>query len=207
MITGLAATKGDISAEAARVNGEFDKVSTHINSLGSGINNQISDLEEEISGYSTTAAENSDDIDILQSWAQGAETRITTVEAHNSPPEGYLTGTVGNYTLHAKCNAAGNFTANVHLVYSPGVVVSNTTYDDALATFYGGINWTTANTTVYVSTLTYNSTAWLVSQVWFNIGTFEMAANNETAVAIPFLGLNSTYAPNFVYVEVWPVLK
>jgi hypothetical protein len=202
MITGMAATKGDISAEAARVNGEFDKVSTHINSLGSGINDQISDLEEEITGYGATADENNDAIEVLQTWSQGAEGRIAQIETQNSPAEGYLTGTFGNYTLHAKCKEAGNFTANVHLVYSLPLWIDggNITIEEVLAVFSPPLDWVTP-------TIAYNGTVWTVTEVAFNIGTFAMAANNETAVSILFGGLNSTYAPDFAYVEVWPIMK
>ena len=157
------------------------------------------------------------DVGTLQTSLGLAQTKILNLEAQlalvaGSPPEGYLTGTfansTGNYTLHAKCSEAGNFTANINLVYSAPVSLGNATaYDDAMQVFYGSINWTAANTTVYVPTLAYNSTTWGVSKVQFNIGTFGLAANNETTIPVLFGGLNATYAPDFSYVEIWPVLQ
>ena len=155
-----------------------------------------------------SALETRQDIDHAKIIEHGQT--LTTLTG--SPPEGYLTGTfansTGNYTLHAKCSEAGNFTANINLVYAAPVYVGNTTnYDEAVSAFYAGINWTATNTMVYVPTLTYNSTAWGVSKVQFNIGTFALAANNETPIPVVFGGLNATYAPNFAYVEVYPILR
>jgi hypothetical protein len=149
----------------------------------------------------------------IKTRMDSAEMGITTLQqAMGSPPEGYLTGTfgnsTGNYTLHAKCSEAGNFTANINLVYSAPVSLGNTTtYDGAMQVFYGSVNWTAANTTVYVPTLAYNSTAWRVSKVQFSIGVFPLTANNETAIPVVFSGLNATYEPNFAYVEIYPALK
>jgi len=215
MILTLSPSKGDYNAAVAHYDGEFVRLGASINTWGTGLTNQIGDVEADVQNQATTlltvgmkAADNEADIETLQTWANDAEARITTVEAQNSPPEGYLTGAVGNYTLHTRCSVAGNFTANIHLVYSPPVSVGNaTTQDEALQVFYGGIDWAAPMVKNYVCTLTYNSTVWGISQVWFNIGTFAMAANNETAVDIIFSGLNSTYDPDFAYVEVWPVLK
>ena len=157
------------------------------------------------------------DVGALQTSLGLAQTKILGLEAQlalvtGSPPEGYLTGTfansTGNYTLHAKCSEAGNFTANINLVYAAPVYVGNATnYDEAIGAFYAGINWTAANTTVYVPTLAYNSTAWGVSKVQFNIDAFALVANNETAIPVLFGGLNATYEPDFVYVDIWPILK
>ena len=216
MVPSLAPSKSLYATDIARLDGGIAGIGTHINTLGTDLTNQIGDLESDVQSHNTTldtigkkAAGNSADIDSLQTRADDTETKITILEAEEgSPPEGYLTGTMDNYTLHAKSSEAGNFTANVHLVYSPPVSVGNaTTQDEALQAFYGSITWTALTIRDYVPTLTYNSTAWHVSQVWFNIGTFTMAANNETAVAVKFGGLNSTYEPDFSYVEVWPVLQ
>ena len=154
-----------------------------------------------------SALETRQDIDHAKIIEHGQT--LTTLTG--SPPEGYLTGTfansTGNYTLHTRCDTAGNYTANINLVYLAPVIVGNTTQEDALQTFYGSVNWTATNTMVYVPTLTYNSTAWGVSKVQFNIGTFALAANNETPIPVVFGGLNATYAPNFAYVEVYPILR
>ena len=165
-------------------------------------------VKGEVSIISNTTAENSDDIETLQSWAEDAEDRITTVETLNSPPEGYLTGTVGNYTLHAKAREVGNYTANVNLVYSTPVSAGNaTTYDGTLQAFYASVNWSASLVPDYVCSLTCDNTTWGISKVFFSIGTFALEADIEKTIAVPFGGLNSTYEPDFAYVEVYPVLR
>ena len=210
-----AVSKGEFDAAVVALEGEDARASASINTLGTSLTDRMDDVEAAaetatttVGTISVTTTENCDDIDVLQAWAEGADGRIATVEAENSPPEGYLTAnSTGNYTLHAECSEAGNFTANVHLMYAAPIYVGNTTtYDEAIGAFYAGINWTLANRD-YIPVVTSNGTDWGVAQVWFNIGTFALAANNVTAVPILFGGLNSTYAPDFAYVEVWPVLK
>ena len=215
MIPSLAPSKDVYNADITALQTEMVQAGASINTWGTGLTDRIADVEEntntnmgqlEILGIRTT--DNNNAIGTLETWANGADDRIAAVEAQNSPPEGYLTGTFSSYTLHAKCRESGNFTANVYLVYSPPVSAGNaTTQDEALQSFYGGIDWAATTVRNYVCTLTYNSTTWHISQVWFNIGTFTMAANNETAVAVNFGGLSSAYEPDFAYVEVWPVLK
>jgi len=214
MVTAQAATKADLAAEVAAREGLDARASASINKVGSDLTDRLDDVEasaetatDEVAILSVTAIGNSDAIDAIQIWKDVTDARLTTVEAENSPPEGYLTGTVGNYTLHAECSEAGNFTANVHLVYAAPVYVGNTTTcDGTISTFYAGINWTMANRD-YIPVVTYNGTDWGVSQVWFNLGTFALVADTEAAIPVLFSGLNSTYVPNFAYVEVWPVLK
>jgi len=124
---------------------------------------------------------------------------------HASPPECYLTGNLstGNLTLHAWASEVGNYTANVHLVFS-GIAAGNTTQDDAVAAFYGSVNWTTVNR-AYVPTVAFNGTDWQVCQVAFSIGTFELTANNETAIPVLFGGLN--YTADFAYAEIYRVTQ
>jgi len=213
-ITSLNAWAGNLSLNHTTLCLNFTALSTALANLGANATGLIGNLAGNLTALtgqvdtiSTTTTTNDHDINALQDWQDTTEPRITVLESQNSPPKGYLTGTLGHYTLHAKCNEAGNFTANVHLVYSPPLSVGNgTTQDQAVSAFYGSINWGLANRD-YVPTLTYNGSAWGVSQVWFNIGTFAMAANNETAIDIIFSGLTGAYSPDFAYVEVWPVLK
>ena len=207
MIPALAPGKGAYNAAITGLQADMAQASASINTLGTNLNTRMDTLEGDTEGFASRINANSDDIGTLQGWKDLTDPRITVLESQNSPPEGYLTGNLGNYTLYAKCNEAGNFTANVHLVYVPAVTVGNTTYEDALTTFYGSINWTAPAVKAYVPTLTYNSTAWQVSQTWFNIGTFALTANNETAIDIIFSGLGSAYNATFSYVEVWPILN
>jgi len=152
-----------------------------------------------------SALETRQDIDHAKIVEHGQT--LTTLTG--SPPEGYLTGTfansTGNYTLHARCSEAGNFTANVHLFYSRAFGF-NGTYEEAQQYFYSGINWT-QGTPWYRTVITYNSTDWHLSELWWNIGVFALTANNETTIPVVFGGLNATYAPDFAYVDIWPVLQ
>jgi hypothetical protein len=135
------------------------------------------------------------------------ESRVSTVEGELlglNLTEVYLAGTFGNYTLYAKSSETGNFTAKVHLMYSRAFGY-NGTYEDAQQYFYSGINWT-QGTPSYATVITFNGTAWNLGELWWNIGVFPLTANNETAFNITCAGLNSTYAPDFSYVEIWPVM-
>jgi len=170
-----------------------------------GALDEIGNLSEDVEDYAS-------DINTLTSRINDADSRINAAmndleELVCSPPDAYLSGTFGNYTLHSKASKAGNFTANIHLVYvSPLVAGNATTRDEAMQTFYGSINWTVPFLRDYICTPTYNGAAWGISQVSFNIGTFAMVANTEKTVGIEFGGLNSSYEPDFAYVEVYPIL-
>jgi len=170
-----------------------------------GALDEIGNLSEDVEDYAG-------DINTLTSRINDADSRINAAmndlgELVCSPPDAYLSGTFGNYTLHLKASKAGNFTANVHLAYSSPVSVGNaTTQDEALRAFYGSINWTSPFLRDYICTLTYNRTVWEVSRVSFNIGTFALVAGTEKTLSIKFGGLNSSYEPDFVYVEVYPIL-
>jgi len=212
ILLGVAVTKGPYNEDMAAVRGNVAGLGAKVNVLSANVTtiagyiNSILALgplatKAQVDSAASKATANAGSISTLQTRMSGAEARITAVEADNTL-EVYLTGTSGNYTLHAKSSDAGNFTANVNLVYADPVSAGNaTTYDEAIQAFYGSINWTASAVPDYACTLTYNSTAWGVSQVWFNIGTFSLAANNETTVGIAFGG------PDFSYVEVFPVLK
>ena len=219
MIHELAPSKSTHNADMTRLDGEMSAMTNHV----VGLTNDVEDIvalgplatEDDLVTIGNQTVGNAFNISALQTRVGTAEDRIQEAREDianlpSSPPEGYLTGTFGNYTLHAKCSTAGNFTANINLVYSTPISVGNaTTQDEVLDAFYSSINWAATSVPDYVCDLTCNENAstWGISQVWFNIGTFELVANTEKAVAIPFGGLNSTYEPGFAYVEVFPVLK
>jgi len=164
----------------------------------------------QIQGISNKIANQTGNITSLNSRINGNEERINAVVADLedivcSPPEGYLTGTFGDYSLHVRTSEACDFTANVHLVYSRAFGY-NGTYEDAMQYFYSGINWA-KGTPSYATVVTFNGTAWRIREIWFNIGTFSLAVHGEMTIDITHLGLNSTYEPDFAYVEVYPVLK
>ena len=167
--------------------------------------------DDDINTLNSTIADHTDDIGTLKSRMNEADGRINAIANDIgtlvcSPPDAYLSGTFGNYALHIKSNNAGNFTANVHLVYAPPIAMGNaTTQDEAISTFYTGINWTGELARNYVPTVAYNGTAWEISEVSFNIGNFYLEAKVEALVAVIFSGLKQE--PNFSYAEVYPVLK
>ena len=219
MIHELAPSKSAHNADMTRLDGEMSAMTNHVVGLTDDVDGIVAlgplATEDELVTIGNQTAGNAFNISALQTRVGTAEDRIQEAREDianllGSPPEGYLTGTFGNYTLHAKCSTAGNYTANVNLVYSTPINVGNaTTQDEVLSLFCSSINWAAASVPDYICDITYsgNATSWGISRVWWNIGTFKLVANTEKAVAITFGGLNSTYEPDFAYVEVFPVLK
>lgn len=100
MILQLATSKGAYDATILGLEGDIARAGASINTLGTTLNTRMDSVEAiadnatgTVSIISVATTENSNAIEILRGWTEGAEIRITTVEAHNSPPEGYLTGT------------------------------------------------------------------------------------------------------------------
>jgi len=206
-----------ILTAAVPSNADIDRIDTNIATI-SGILYPISEMgtlatEAQLQGISNKIADHTGNITYLDNRADSTEEQINAVVADLedivcSPPEGYLTGTFGNYVLHVRTNEACDFTADIHLAYSTPKAVGNaTTYDQAVQAFYASINWTGPAVQDYFCDITYNGTAWGISQVWFNVGTFSLTVHGEMAIDITFSGLNSTYEPDFSYAEVYPVLK
>jgi len=117
-----------------------------------------------------------------------------------TPPEAYVSGPFGDYTLHLRSPESGNFTAYVHMVYCPSVG-NATNYTAAVAGFYAGVNWTEPGVWNYLCAAGFNGTAWGINEVWFNAGTFWLEADKELAHPVSCPGLNSTWVPAAVYVE------
>jgi len=168
--------------------------------------------DKDIDSLNSTIADHAGHISTLKSRMNNADSRINALANDIdklmicSPPDAYLTGAFGNYTLHIESNKAGNFTANVHLVYSPPIAVGNaTTQDEAINKFYASINWTVPTIRTYVPSASYNGTAWGINKVSFNIGAFNLGANTKTDIDIIFGGLPSVYDPSFAYVDIYPV--
>jgi len=217
-----APTKGEYNTDMVRIDNDLVTMGAYVADMDTELTDLTGDVgeletgattrQEQLDGVSNTVALHTGSINSTKKRVTTIEGKITTIEDElatvGSPPEGYLTGTYGNYTLHAKASDAGNFTANIHLVYSTPIAVGNgTTYNQAVQAFCDDIDWVAANTTKYACTVIYTGTAWGVSQVWFNIGTFSLEEGTEKAISIKFGGLNSTYEPDFAYVEVYPALK
>lgn len=209
----LGVPKGTYNADMTRMEQGITTLGSKVADHDTDITDLVNDLAattEQYSGVANTIVLHTGNITSLGGRLDTAESDITTIEGElaiaGSPPEGYLIGTAGNYTLHAKANSAGNYTANVHLVFAPPISAGNaTTQDDAVATFYGSVNWIAANVKAYIPVASYNGTNWGISQVWWNIGTFALVADNATDVSVLYGGLNST--PIFAYVEIYPAFK
>jgi hypothetical protein len=166
--------------------------------------------DDDLNTLNGTVADHTSDIGYLNSRINDTDGRINAITNDLeglvcSPPDAYLTGIFGNYTLHIKSSKAGNFTANVNLIYSTPIVVGNaTTHCGAISAFYASINWTAPNVQGYVPTVAYNGAAWGITKVSLNIGTFALAAGAETTIDIILSGLNSTYKPSFAYIDIYP---
>lgn len=174
-----------------------------LDSFSENVTNKFNNQARTINGLSTRMGNAENKLNVAREDITTIQGDLTELAC--TPPEGYLTGTFGNYTLHAKSNESGNFTANVHLLYSLGVGDA-ANYTAALDGFYAGVNWS-VNATIpsYVPIAAFNRTAWGINEIWWNVGVFELVANNETAIPVTCAGLNSTWDPSYAYVEVWPV--
>ena len=218
IISAVIASQTGVSQGA--YNEEMAQMAQSIATQGSEIasnDGDISDLHEDFGtineqygGVANTVALHTGSINSTTARVGTLEGEVTDIQtelaAVCSPPEAYLTGTVGNYTIHAEASEVGNYTANAHLVFSPMIAVGNaTTYSEAVANFTATINYTAANVKAYVPIAVYDGTAWGISQVWWNIGTFALTADTEKAIAVLFGGLADT--PSFAYVEIYPALK
>lgn len=201
-------TKGQYNADMTRME-------QGITTLGSKVADNTADIgtiTEQYGDIANTVAWHTNSIESQGDRLSATEGDITTIKTElatvGSSPEGYLTSNFasGNLTLHTRASEAGNYTANVHLVFAPLISAGNaTTYDEAVAAFYGSVNWTMDNIKAYIPVVSYNGTSWATSQVWWNIGTFALAADTDTDISVLFGGLAST--PSFAYVEIYPALE
>jgi hypothetical protein len=190
-------SKDSISANAQDIGALHTTVNSVVGQLG--LKASQADLE-----LKANQADLDDVINVIGSQAGDINSlgdRVAALETINcSLPEAYLTGTFGNYTLHVS-GEPGNYTAIVHLVYSPPMTILNATnYGEAIDFFYTGINWTAANSTSYIPTVTFNGTSWGISEVWFNVGVFVLT--DEAEIPVP-VALNIT--PSFAYVEIYRI--
>jgi len=195
---GVSPSTEGINADIARLD-ESDQALTNIIDALDG-QNAAAILA--LHGINTTVSGQVASIDDLAVLLATLQTEFNNLVC--SPPDAYLDGTFGDYTLYVKSSNAGEFIANVHLVYSPPIVAGNATnYSAAIQTFYSGINWTTANQ-FYIPTAAYNGAAWIISRVSFSIGPFTLEADHESIIDIIVSGL--VYEPTYSYVEVYPIL-
>lgn len=205
--------KGTVSTNAANIAATQSTLSTIETSLGTKASKaQFDVLEEDVADALGDQAAGISDLDeratIAEAKLAQARTDITTIQGQiaeviNSPLTAALNGTFGDYTLSVKSDEAGNFTAKVHFVYSPAVGDA-ANYTEALGDFYASVNWS-ANATVpqYMAAPTSDGTMWGIGEVWWNIGVFALTADTEKHLDIICAGLDSSWEPTFVYVEVY----
>jgi hypothetical protein len=139
--------------------------------------------------YQATAAVAAMSADLASLWATVAGLNQTAMSS-------YLSGSFGNYTIHAWSGAGGNFTGNVHLVYSPGKDIA--ALDDLVA----GINWT-AEVPAYKPAFTFNGTDWVVAELWFNVGVLQLQPGDQAIFPVSCIGLNEAWQPTLAYVDVF----
>lgn len=184
----------------------------NLTALGSDIEinaGNITDLKGDVATLAGTVGSHSGYLDLLDDDVEALAGNITAMQGEletiGSPPEAYLSGnlTSGNLTIHAEASEAGDYTADVHLVFTPTIGVGNaTTYSEAVANWTATVNWAVADAKLYIPVASYNGTTWAISQVWWNVGAFELAA--DTDIAVLFGGLADM--PSFAYVEIYPAL-
>ena len=215
MIPDIATTKGEHALAMERVDQGFSAVGSEVADLAGDVNAVASDLAGVEAGLTTVTATvdaHGTNISALDNKVDAAQAKLTKVEAdlaavQASPPEGWLTGSFGTYTVHAKASKAGTFTATVYLCYSPMVGLSGATYSEAAADFYAALNTSAPSFKAYVPTLSYNGTAWGITSVAFNVGTFTLEAKAEKTISAVHGGLPDAYKPDWAYAVVWPALK
>jgi hypothetical protein len=220
MTPSLAVTHGEHDAAMTRVDQGFSHMGAELADTARTLTSVSRDLEaaedavanltETVGGYDEAIGAMGTRVGSTESSIERVEGNLAEVEEAvnklNSPPEAWLTGVAGNYTLHAKSSKAGDFTANVVLCYSPPVAINATSHGEAMDAFYGGL---TAGATLkpYVPTVSYNGTDWGVSSVSFNVGTFALDAGVVKPIAVVYGGLPTGYVPEWAYAEVYQALK
>ena len=213
MVPKLAVTHSKHQAAMTRVDQGFSHVGAELADTARTLTSVSRDLEateDTVANLTETVGGYDEAIGALGTNIERVEGNLAEVEEAvnklNSPPEAWLTGVAGNYTLHAKSSKAGTFTANVVLCYETPVAINATSYGEAMDVFYGGL---TAGATLkpYVPAVSYNGTAWGVSGISFNIGTFTLDAGVVKPIAVVYGGLPAGYVPEWAYAEVYQALK
>ena len=210
-------SKGVVNTNAASIAETQDTVGTIANALGTKASQAefdalSGDVTDALGDQAADISEIDERTRIAEEKLTQARIDITTIQgqmttAINSSLTATLAGTFGNYTLSVKSDEVGDFMATVHLVYQPSAG-NTTSYADVLDDFYTTVNWT-VNATIssYVPVGTFDGTSWGITEIWWNVGTFELVADTEKTFEITCAGLNSMWEPSYAYVEVWPVLQ
>lgn len=155
---------------------------------------RVDDVEDNVAGNVTELWQR---ITASESWLEvheGALDAITRVR---------VIGAFPNYRLYLKAGDSGNYTVGVHLLYAPAVG-NATNITGAVEAFYAGIDWALPGVPGYLCTPAYNGAVWGVAEVRFNLP-LALEENVELAVDARCIGLNATWAPVYMYVDVFKV--
>ena len=190
---------------ASSPGGAIDRLDDAVSDINNTLGQGPFATEDDLNNITGQVAFHGSNISWLDTRTCNVENQVALVRADVehiicSSPDAHLEGSSLEYTLYVKSSHTGDYTANVHLVYSPPMAAGNATnYTAAVDVFYTSINWIVANY-AYIPTVSFSGTTWGVHEVWFNIGSFELTAYTDEAINIKCLGLNTT--PAFSYVEV-----
>ncbi len=165
--------------------------------FGANVTQQLDDWWDAVDTIMTSLHE---DTVIMQGKLDQLEADLASVSFNESAA--YVAGAFPDYSLYVWSLPGGNFTANVHLHYSPGIGGSSN-YTAALDYFCTATDWTGEAVPSYVCQPSFNGTAWVITDIWFNVGTFILRQNREIILPVPCVGLNTTWVPALVYADVF----
>jgi len=187
----------NMSAQLAGLSNTVTRVSANLENAITDFTDVMRDTQGEVQGIGGAASQFITMLEQLQD---------DLARISDGPPTAWLTGTFGDYTLHTRSNEGGNFTANIYLRYDAPVALNATSYSEAMDEFYADVDWDDEDVRAYVPILIHNGTAWFVTAIHFNVGTFVLEAGVVREVAVVYGGLEG-YEPDWAYVEIYPVLK
>ena len=208
----LAETSETIAALDTRMElakGQIDTLITLTQGIGglevvvANITANLTAQGQTLVALNTTATDHSAAIEALAADITAIEAAIEALEVElatmTRPPEAWLTGSFSNYTVHARAGKTGDYLAIVHLCYAPPIGIEE---------FYGSINWDVYALSNYVEEWTWaGGDDWAITKVSFSIGVFDIKAGKATTIQVVTGGIHADYAPNWAYVEIWPVKK
>jgi len=208
MVSRLAISRARYTTDLAAVQSGLEDVSRQVSSiLALGPLATRADLTP-IANQARAAV---DGVADLRSDMEQTNARIDDLQQHlrdisGAPPEAWLEGTFDEgYTVHAKSSHPGNFMIRVHLYYSQPLA-HNGTYEEAQRYFYSAINWT-ATTPAYITTVAFNGTDWLLTELWWSIGILSLEAGNETIIPATAVGLTQMYATDLAYATIYQLTQ
>lgn len=190
----------DIGSQGQRIDDSIDAAQVQQLSFQESVNitlqQKIDALWDDIANHLGNFDHRIDGMEIGLSHIQAE------LSALNETDFAYVAGSWGNYALCVKSPHPGQYTADIHLSYIPGVG-NATDYVTALNGFYLGINWTAGEIPAYQCTASCNNTSWSIVDASFNLGPFMLQA--DVAIVKPFNcpGLNVTWKPAYIYAEIY----